>query len=393
MLIKRQHFLVAIVLLTITALTACQSQPTQQPVTQSAQQPTSQPVASSTQPPTQQPTASISLTATLKELTGKVSIKQPGSSDYFPASAGMELQVSGSVQTGNDGHARLDLSTGTIIRMSPSSTFTLTSNQPSNGSLATELKLIAGEIFVILKGGNASVTTPSGVASVRGSYLSVYIDPSTQTVTVTCLEGNCSAGNSAGNTDFGTGQEVTLFTCTAGQCTVPRVGPMTPQQFQEWLNNNPDLQQIPGLFATMTAVASNQSSGAAQGGTGSCLNIIGPSGGSSFDPMGRVTFSWDGRSDAARYRLSIHYPNGATMSFYTDSTSIARYLESMPGGGSYTWDVTALDSAGNSICTTGESSFTKQRYDTPVPHHPGEPPEEAPSENPDPGPYTCPPMC
>ena len=370
MLTKHQHFLVATILLTITALTACQSQPT----------PQSTPQPTSTQQPASQPTATLPLTATLKELTGKVSIKQPGATDFSPAALGMELQVGGSVQTGEDGHARLDLSTGTIIRVVPLSSFTLTSNQPKNNSLTTQLNLIAGEIFIILKGGDASVTTPSGVASVRGSYLSVYIDPATQTVTVTCLEGSCGAGNSAGNTDFGTGQEVTLFTCTAGQCTVPGVGPMTPQQFQDWLNNNPDIQQIPGLFATMTAVAAPQPPAPQPpaSGSASCLNITGPNGGSSFDPVGPVTFSWDARSDAARYKLTIHYPNGATASFYTDSTSITRYLESMPGGGSYNWDVTAYDSTGNAICTTGESSFTKQQYETPVPYHPN------PQPNPDP---------
>ncbi len=35
---------------------------------------------------------------------------------------------------------------------------------------------------------------------------------------------------------------------------------MTPQEFQDWLDNNPDLQQIPGLFATMTALVSTQPS-------------------------------------------------------------------------------------------------------------------------------------
>ncbi len=292
----------------------------------------------------------------------------------------MELQLSGSIQTGDDGHVRLDLSTGTIIRMAPSSLFTLTSNQPSNGSLSTQLNLTLGEIFIILKGGTASVNTPSGVASVHGSYLSVFIDPATHTITVTCLEGSCSAGNSAGNTDFGTGQEVMLFTCTAGQCTVPSIGPMTPEEFQNWLANNPDIQKIPGLFATITAIASSQPSTPQPPASGAvnCLNIISPTGGSSLDQMGRVTFAWDGRSDAAKYKLTIHYPNGATVSFYTDSTSIGRYAESMPGGGSYSWDVTAFDSSGNSICTTGESAFSKPEYDTPVPNHNGGAPQPPP---------------
>ena len=350
MFIKYNRFIITIIL-PIIILTACQPQATPQP------------------------TSALPLTAALKEMTGKVSIKQPGDSNFSPASLGTELQLNGSVQTGDDGRARLDLSTGTIIRVAPSSLFTLTSNQPSNGSLSTQLKLDAGTIFIILNGGNANVNTPSGVASVRGSYLSVYVDPATQTVVVTCLEGHCGASNNAGTTGFGSGQEVTLFTCTAGQCSVPSIGPMTPQEFQDWLDNNPDIQQIPGLFATMTALVSTTQPTATEpaatpppaAGPQVCLNIIGPNTDSDLVAFGPVTFSWVGRPDASKYRLTIHYPNGASASFYTDITSITRYTESMPEGGDYSWDVTAFDSSGNQICQTGESTFSKQEYDTPIP--------------------------
>jgi hypothetical protein len=328
---------------------------------------------------TPQATPSMPLTAALKELSGTVGIKQPGSANFSPATAGTELQTNGSIQTGEDGRVRLDLSTGTIIRVAPSSLFTLTSNQPNNGSLSTQLNLSNGGIFIILNGGNASVNTPSGVASVRGSYLSVFVDPSTQTVTVTCLEGHCSAGNSAGNTDFGTGQAVTLFTCTAGQCTVPSVGPMTPEEFQFWLDNNPDIQNIPGLFATMTAAVSTQPPATSapateppstEAPTTACLtNLQGPSGNSNSDPVGPIHFSWDAKDGASQYKLSIHYPNGATNSFYIDQTNITRYLESMPSGGNYSWDITAYDSSGNPICQTGQTAFAKTSYETPIPPH------------------------
>ncbi|HUH98818.1 MAG TPA: FecR family protein [Anaerolineales bacterium] len=354
MSIKSPRFLISLTLVILTLLTACQPQAASQPA------------------------PALALTATVKELTGSVTIKQPGAASFSPASPGMELQVNGSIQTGDDGRVRLDLSTGTIIRVAPSSLFTLTANQPSNGSLSTKLSLSLGGLFVILNGGSASVNTPSGVASVRGSYLSVFVDPSTQTVVVTCLEGQCGAGNSAGNTDFGTGQEVTLFSCTAGQCSVPNVGPMTPEEFQNWLDNNPDLQQIPGLFATMTALVATQPSATEVPPPAtftpapvSCLrNVAGPHAGSNLDPAGPVRFSWDPKDGASQYKLAIHYPNGATDSFYTSNTSVTRYLESMPSGGSYSWDITVLDSSGNVICQTGESRFSKQQYETPKP--PGE---------------------
>ena len=155
MFARYNRFFVSLILFIVTILTACQPKTTPQP------------------------SPALSLTATVKEVTGTVTIKQPGASDFSPASVGTELQPNGSIQTGDNSRARLDLSTGTIIRVAPSSLFTLTSNQPSNGSLSTQLKLNVGSIFIILNGGNASVNTPSGVASVRGSYLSVYVDPST----------------------------------------------------------------------------------------------------------------------------------------------------------------------------------------------------------------------
>ncbi|HUI87702.1 MAG TPA: FecR domain-containing protein [Anaerolineales bacterium] len=357
MSVRNNRFLISFVLCIVTILTACQPQSTSQPSP-----------------------ATPALTATVKEITGTVTMKQPGAGSFSPASVGAELQVSGSVQTGDDGRARLDLSTGTIIRVAPSSLFTLTSNQPSNGSLSTQLNLNAGGVFIILNGGNANVNTPSGVASVRGSYLSVFIDPSTKTIVVTCLEGQCGAGNSAGNVDFGTGQAVTLFSCTAGQCTVPSVGPMTPEEFQNWLDNNPDIQQIPGLFATMTALAATQPSATetpantpTPGSTATpvaCLNIKSPSSSSNQDPAGPIHFSWDPKDGASQYKLTIHYPGGATASFYTDKTSVKRYLESMPDGGTYSWDITAYDGSGHAICQTGEGTFTKPKTETPVPNKP-----------------------
>ncbi len=360
MFTKRHCFFISLTLVSVILLSACQPKSTPQP------------------------TPALSLTATVKEITGTVAIKQPDASSFSPASIGAELQVNGSVQTGDDGRVRLDLSTGTIIRVAPSSIFTLSSNQPSNGSLSSQLNLNAGGIYIILNSGNASVNTPSGVASVRGSYLSVYIDPSTQNIVVTCLEGDCSASNSAGKVDFGTGQEVTLFSCTAGQCTVPNVGPMTPEEFQNWLDNNPDLlQQLPGLAATMTALASTQSpateppaAAIVAATSAGCLDLSSTY--LNLDAVGPVVFSWKERSDASEYRLTIHYPNGSTASFYTGTTSIARYLESMPEGGTYSWDVTPLDSSGNQICKTDALVFNKLKYETPVPPKKPAPPATQP---------------
>ncbi len=65
------------------------------------------------------------LSAALSELSGKVDVKEAADETFVPASADTVLQVNGQVQTGEDGRARLDLSSGTIIRVTPASIFTL----------------------------------------------------------------------------------------------------------------------------------------------------------------------------------------------------------------------------------------------------------------------------
>lgn len=68
------------------------------------------------------------LSAALSELTGTVDTKRAGEETFSPASADTVLEVNGQVQTGDDGRVRLDLSSGTIIRVGPSTFFTLTGN-------------------------------------------------------------------------------------------------------------------------------------------------------------------------------------------------------------------------------------------------------------------------
>src|SRR5215216_6464927 len=132
-----------------------------------------------------QQTAADSLSATLSELAGKVEMKPAASDAFTPADANSVLESNGQVQTGDDGRVRLDLSSGTIIRIASSSSFTLTSNEETQGGLITKIQLAAGKIFIILNGGRAEVETPSGVASVRGSYMKVELDPTNGDVYVT----------------------------------------------------------------------------------------------------------------------------------------------------------------------------------------------------------------
>src|SRR5688572_13753936 len=172
---------IAVLMIGILAVGACTPQASPTAEETSSPQNTATPEATSTEEMT-----SSQLTAILSEILGQVDVKHAGQDSFVPASTDTVLEVEGQIQTGGDGRVRLDLSSGTIIRVAPSSLFTLTSNDEVEGGLLTKIKLELGQIFIVLNGGTAEVDTPSGVASVRGCYMMVTDGY------VTCLEGNCS---------------------------------------------------------------------------------------------------------------------------------------------------------------------------------------------------------
>src|SRR5690348_2501021 len=69
----------------------------------------------------------VVLNATLNEVIGSVDAKQAAETQYSPAENGLKLDSGAQVQTGDDGRARVDLSTGTFFRVGPSSNLTLES--------------------------------------------------------------------------------------------------------------------------------------------------------------------------------------------------------------------------------------------------------------------------
>lgn len=342
------------------------------------------------------------LSAALSELSGRVDSKQAGQDTFSPASPDTVLEVNGQVQTGDDGRVRLDLSSGTIIRIAPSSLFTLIANDEVEGGLATKIKLDLGKLFIILNGGQADVETPSGVASVRGSYMKVEVDPETLDIYITCLEGNCSASNPAGTVNFSDGQKVILFRRdpVSGNWTAPFVEPMTPQEFQEWLDNNPEARELfDQAMATMTAFAQPteppeptstpqptptlQQAAPPAGASNGCFNIIQPAQGSSLPKQGQVTFEWESQSGAQKYVLTFIDQSGRRAVIETADTSTTRYIEIFPNGGEYNWFVTSYGADGNEICSTTAFTFSKPQGDpTPVPtrERESEPTQEAPGE-------------
>jgi hypothetical protein len=170
---------------------------------ESVSTPTAQPSASpSVQPtPTLIPTpanASSTLGAAIIAVQNKSTARVTDQDEYVPAKPGMTLLVGGGVQTGEDSRATLNLLVnGTIIRLGPNSSFTvqeITGRERSK----TQINLLFGKIWVLLKGGAVEVTIPSGVASVRDSLLGVSYDPQKKSMRASCLEGNCALENEAG---------------------------------------------------------------------------------------------------------------------------------------------------------------------------------------------------
>jgi hypothetical protein len=345
------------------------------------------------------------LSAALSELTGKVDMKPAGAEGFSPATAESTLDVNGQIQTGDDGRVRLDLSTGTIIRVAPSSMFVLTANDEVDGGLATQIKLELGKIFIILNGGTAEVETPSGVASVQGSYMKVEVDPETHDVYVTCLEGSCSAGNGEGSVNFTDGQKTVLFHQNEdGSWTTPLVEDMTDEEFQEWLDENPEAKELfDQAMATLTALASEPTATSEQtatpepeaevtttptivsalppgGSSSSCLNIIQPAPEGELPFQGQVRFEWEGRPDAQKYVVTFLDGNGNVIEppFETTETNFEKYVEGiLPGGGQYSWKVAAYGEGGV-ICSTDPITFSKPPSDY-VPE-PKEPDGNAPGD-------------
>jgi ferric-dicitrate binding protein FerR (iron transport regulator) len=349
----------------------------------------------------QQQTASSALSAALSELVGKVEIKAADSEAFAPADANSVLEANGQVQTGDDGRVRLDLSSGTIIRIASSSSFTLTSNEETEGGLITKINLLAGKVFIILNGGTAEVETPSGVASVRGSYMKVEVDPENGDVYVTCLEGNCSAQNPAGGVEFTQGQKTILFhkDPATGNWTIPNVEPMTPEEFQEWLDNNPEAKELfeqamatatalalPSPTATVPATPTLVSALPEEGGSSSsACKLVAPPAGASLEFQGKMKFEWEPQAGAQKYVLTFITSNGNTVSFETTETSIEKYIEIFPAEGEYQWNVTAYGADGAQLCQSETAGFTKPNsvWVNPNPK-PAKPEEGSPSCDPDP---------
>ncbi len=181
------------------------------------------------------------LSAIITEIQGDdVTVRHANANEFQPAQMNETLAVRSQVNTGLESRTKIDLSSGTVIRLGPESVFTLENNHETEQGLLTRIRVDVGQIWIVLNGGTLDVETPSGLAGVRGSYMSTGFDPKTGAARITCLEGHCSAENEAGSVEFTAGEAADL---PAGGAA-PIKGEMTAEEFQMWAENVPEAVAI-----------------------------------------------------------------------------------------------------------------------------------------------------
>ena len=89
----------------------------------------------------------------------------------------------------------------------------------------------------------------AGLASVRGSYMFYWYDPTSHQNTVTCLEGNCAYTNSAGTVEMTSGQKIV----SSDPNTLPAIQKMDQADVQNWLDNVPEAAAIVPQILTLLA--------------------------------------------------------------------------------------------------------------------------------------------
>jgi hypothetical protein len=196
---------------------------------------------------------SPSISAVIGEVENDVSLKRTAEAPFEKAFVNDEVKVNAQVKTSEDSRSRIDLSSGTVIRISPNSLFILEENYKEEKNLLTRIKIETGRIWIVLNGGSLEVETPSGLAGVRGSYMSTGYDSESGDVRITCLEGHCAAENESGAVEFTAGEAADLLANGAP----PVKGEMTAEEFQMWADNVPEAKTLlpAELYTTPTIPA------------------------------------------------------------------------------------------------------------------------------------------
>ncbi|MBL8045487.1 MAG: FecR domain-containing protein [Anaerolineales bacterium] len=184
--------------------------------------------------------AAVVRSAQLSELKNEVQAMRQAGESFTAAREGDVVVLGGRVSTGAESKVRLDLTEGTIVRLGAETEFTVEALTQTANDPFTRLKLLTGQLWVILNGGSLEVETPVGVATVRGSYLGVMFDPVTRRLSVTCLEGQCGLSNDQGTVQLTNGQSSEIV----GEDAPTPIEALTYEEIQAWLEENPEAETI-----------------------------------------------------------------------------------------------------------------------------------------------------
>ena len=191
------------------------------------------------------------LTASMHEIIGTVTFRKPDQSDFTAVMPDQILTVSSTVKTAEQSRVRLDLSNQTIVRLGENTIFVFKDERKGVDGGRYFLDLGLGDIWIILKGGEVNVETPSGLAAVRGSFLHVTYRPENNLTTISCLEGHCELENEGGRAELVSGETALVYSPSIP----PVTGRMTGAEASDWVLNNPEATLvIPILEATFAAL-------------------------------------------------------------------------------------------------------------------------------------------
>lgn len=249
-------------------------------------------------PPTPTPPPAAPRQAQIAELANVVSARPAQTQAWQTAALGDVLGAGGGVLTGDASRARLDLSDGSILRLSANTEFQLLAFPPSAETPVTRLQVAAGQLWVIVTtlvtGASVEVETPTGLATVRGSLLSVE-QAAGGGLQITCLEGECRLRNPASNAEVVLQPGQQSGQAGPGQDPAPPQ-PMTPAQYEAWRQNVPEAAAAVQRLLDQNTPTPSAPAGASLGG-GAGGNDLAPNLG--FDAQGRLHLVWESHSQRA----------------------------------------------------------------------------------------------
>lgn len=192
-------------------------------------------------------------TAQISELRNSVDARQTTAIDWATAAEGDPINAGGGVRTGDESRVRIDTSDKSLIRIGANTEFQLLEFSPQTENPVTRLHLDAGQVWVqvteALGTGSFEVETPAGVATVRGSLMSVAFDRAAGQLAVTCLEGECELRDQAQNTvQLVAGEASEIVGVGQGPGAVRR---MRRVELQAWIDNFPEAAEIAGRLLAL----------------------------------------------------------------------------------------------------------------------------------------------